>query len=884
MKPSVWLFFLISSPPNIIQAFVFKFKQGNKHHASLFHEKLHSRTEFGILHFAGPVVYDASDFVERNTDVLPELLMELVKTSSNKIVARELGAISSADEGSCPGDPKCLKSITLLEKFRAQLRQFFSSIDKSKTRYIRCIKPTEDIQITNKIDHKLVLQQLKCAGLVTAVELSRQTFPNKLPFSVIQTRFGCLLPKHMTRDLEFMELHDKAQLIMSVLFAATIEKYRDSIFYMPFACGHTRVFFRSGALESLEEMRRVLFEEAALRVQQSVRKWIHETSFKSAKACVVTLQALFRRRQLTRQYKVQRHAAIRLQTFTRGRIKRRFFAHLKTSSKVVRQWLIMVSTRLRFKKMVLAARALNAWIRSRLVMSRFKQVRKCIIILQAHFLMVKENEHFTVKKTGVNIIARWWRSVYWRGIYLQMKTAETIIAAFCRAKLERMHYKRLHLLVLTLQAKARSAKVRSSYHQKRSAAHKLVWWMQSFMQRRAFLQKRRAATTLTSWLQARKKRGKFVEMRHAATVLSSYQKGKVARQRYMEVKAAEAMTKGRQFSTDPDRKSMTIAATTVQKFVRRRQQQQKICTVVVSCSTEDDDDMQDHEAAAPVGPRISHVEEYIDLNQIDKRVAVNKEVLDRVERYKQQIDDLNHDIMNVTAEAELHSRELEEEYEERLADYEVEVLELKQTIREYEEEQITFKDEISANVENIRNLKNGIRSMQESHRDYLNKVMRAIENANAEHEKAIAAIALDRDQQVKAFKAEIKILKKNKAKIPGRNGQARAEEVYKMARKLEKLISPDYIVAMAEISLDHADPVNCIEAKISSKARKIIYRLEDSAVDAPLGESTQQVQTDNDCIQSLQQQLVNAYEEIERLQAAHEAWHTRPKTGFRRVF
>jgi myosin heavy subunit len=59
-------------------------------HTKFINDKLHSSTEFGVHHFAGPVIYDASKFVEKNTDKLPDFLMSVVATSTNGLIAQEL--------------------------------------------------------------------------------------------------------------------------------------------------------------------------------------------------------------------------------------------------------------------------------------------------------------------------------------------------------------------------------------------------------------------------------------------------------------------------------------------------------------------------------------------------------------------------------------------------------------------------------------------------------------------------------------------------------------------------------------------------------------------------------------------------------------------------
>lgn len=43
-----------------------------------------SEALFGVVHFAGEVVYDATEFVEKNRDEVPPVLHDLVLSSNDK--------------------------------------------------------------------------------------------------------------------------------------------------------------------------------------------------------------------------------------------------------------------------------------------------------------------------------------------------------------------------------------------------------------------------------------------------------------------------------------------------------------------------------------------------------------------------------------------------------------------------------------------------------------------------------------------------------------------------------------------------------------------------------------------------------------------------------
>ena len=80
---------------------------------------------------------------------------------------------------------------TVLAKFRSQLNELMGYIEQTSVRYIRCIKPNSGMK-PRIINHKETMNQLESAGLVTAITISRETFPNRLKYDIIWERFLCL--------------------------------------------------------------------------------------------------------------------------------------------------------------------------------------------------------------------------------------------------------------------------------------------------------------------------------------------------------------------------------------------------------------------------------------------------------------------------------------------------------------------------------------------------------------------------------------------------------------------------------------------------------------------------------------------------------------------
>eukprot|EP00957_Ditylum_brightwellii_P093606 7127962-Ditylum_brightwellii.AAC.1 len=70
-------------PKDNSSAFVYKAKLLHKNSNHVVSKKQHNHYEFGVNHYAGVVTYDAADFIERNTDLLPIELLAFITKSTN---------------------------------------------------------------------------------------------------------------------------------------------------------------------------------------------------------------------------------------------------------------------------------------------------------------------------------------------------------------------------------------------------------------------------------------------------------------------------------------------------------------------------------------------------------------------------------------------------------------------------------------------------------------------------------------------------------------------------------------------------------------------------------------------------------------------------------
>eukprot|EP00903_Cladosiphon_okamuranus_P009465 g9021.t2 len=170
---------------------------------------------FGVVHFAGEVIYDATEFVEKNRDEVPSALHDLVLSSNDRFVANLLeeyagdeggsggargkrrGAptggshrrLGSASNGQLVKGRAQKGSVLVTGKFVGSLGSLMAAISETEPHYIRCVKPNEE-QLPMLFQGGYILEQLNWMGMVQIVEIRQRGFSVRYPHNEFVTKYG----------------------------------------------------------------------------------------------------------------------------------------------------------------------------------------------------------------------------------------------------------------------------------------------------------------------------------------------------------------------------------------------------------------------------------------------------------------------------------------------------------------------------------------------------------------------------------------------------------------------------------------------------------------------------------------------------------------------
>ncbi|TMW58494.1 hypothetical protein Poli38472_010053 [Pythium oligandrum] len=322
-----------------------------------------SQTQFLLHHYAGAVTYDAEGFVEKNRDSLQSDLIELLMTSTNALVAGVFGGrasgllggdadlaavfaaansddtrrsvggrVGSDDRRSVTGRKTAtFMQETVSYKFKAQLALLMSDISATEVHYVRCIKPNSK-KSPNSYEIDAVVSQLRCAGVIEAIRITRAAFPNKMTHEKFLRRF--VLLRSASDDSTESALTAAAacdKLVKKLLAKGDLKRDEEDATTPAFVVGKTLIYFGKDVLEYLEQRRTVFVHESAVKIQRSARRWVAKRRLMKVRMMITKLQAIQKRRTQRRVFVEQRTQCVKIQSLWRGvRSRQRTHFILKT--------------------------------------------------------------------------------------------------------------------------------------------------------------------------------------------------------------------------------------------------------------------------------------------------------------------------------------------------------------------------------------------------------------------------------------------------------------------------------------------------------------------------------------------------------------------------
>lgn len=240
---------------------------------------------FIVRHYAGEVEYRTEGWLEKNKDPLNDNLTRLLASSDEPYVASLFsdfseaviptsnsinGASIAGGAGSLAGRKRMVKKgafRTVAQRHKEQLASLMNQLKATQPHFVRCIVPN-GLKKAGRVDVPLVLDQLRCNGVLEGIRIARLGYPNRVPFVEFRQRYevltpGIIPPGYMDGRKACLRMVDALELDKDV-----------------FRIGTSKIFFKAGALAELEERRDALLFDIFSSFQATARMFMARRQMK----------------------------------------------------------------------------------------------------------------------------------------------------------------------------------------------------------------------------------------------------------------------------------------------------------------------------------------------------------------------------------------------------------------------------------------------------------------------------------------------------------------------------------------------------------------------------------------------------------------------------
>ncbi|KAF3691274.1 Unconventional myosin-VIIa [Channa argus] len=322
-------------------------------------------TQFGIRHFAEEVYYDSKGFLEKNRDALSSDLLQMMETSTSKLLKQvfqnELSSSTSKNNANPrmvlttpknslrqAGDSK-KRVPTLAAQFRQSLDSLMKTLTACQPYFIRCIKPN-DFKKPMLFDRELCVRQLRYSGMMETIKIRKAGYPVRYTFDEFLERYRVLLKTSLCNP----KIESKEKCCESICETVLAEEG-------DWKTGKTKIFLKDSHDTMLELERMKALNEKALLIQKVLRGYKYRKEFLRKKAGALVIQKYWRGHKGRKLYRVVQLGFARLQAQVRSR-----------------------QLQFQYKKKREAAIVLQAHARGYLAKKEWKHKRDAVILLQAH--------------------------------------------------------------------------------------------------------------------------------------------------------------------------------------------------------------------------------------------------------------------------------------------------------------------------------------------------------------------------------------------------------------------------------------------------------------------------------------------------------------------
>ncbi|XP_048201768.1 myosin-15 [Perognathus longimembris pacificus] len=217
---------------------------------------------FELVHYAGVVPYNISGWLEKNKDLLNETVVTIFQKSSNQLLANLFENYVSVENAVHFGEKKHKKRASfqlVTSLYKENLNKLMTNLKSTAPHFVRCINPNVN-KMPGIMDPLLVLQQLRCNGVLEGIRICREGFPNRMLYDDFKQRYYILNPMIFSKS-KFVSSRKATEKLLSSLETD----------HTQYQFGITKIFFKASFLGRLEKKRDKRLSEVFTLLQARAR-------------------------------------------------------------------------------------------------------------------------------------------------------------------------------------------------------------------------------------------------------------------------------------------------------------------------------------------------------------------------------------------------------------------------------------------------------------------------------------------------------------------------------------------------------------------------------------------------------------------------------------
>ncbi|SCU86690.1 LAMI_0D03202g1_1 [Lachancea mirantina] len=191
---------------------------------------------FVLRHYAGDVEYNISGWLNKNKDPLSDNMLQVLSSSTNGLFEEFFN--SDAE--------KVSPFKTASHKHREQLSSLLQRLSSTEPHFVRCIIPNNKKKARD-FDRRLILEQLRCNGVLEGIRIAREGYPNRIFFKEFFQRYKLLAG--------FSRFGNNSKKNCETLLSSI------SLDPSLYKVGNSKLFFKAGVLAGLELRKEEIISE-----------------------------------------------------------------------------------------------------------------------------------------------------------------------------------------------------------------------------------------------------------------------------------------------------------------------------------------------------------------------------------------------------------------------------------------------------------------------------------------------------------------------------------------------------------------------------------------------------------------------------------------------